>query len=45
VGEIPANTDAQRFWRKVIGRYTAGRYEEIVVDNERWVGPVQVFET
>lgn len=45
VGEIHENTDALHFWRKVIGRYTDGQYEEIVVDNARWVGPVQVFET
>jgi predicted acetyltransferase len=45
VGEIHENMDAQRFWRKVIGRYTDGRYEEIDVNNARWEGPVQVFET
>jgi predicted acetyltransferase len=42
VGEIHENVDAQRFWRKVIGRY-AGAFDEIIVDNERWVGPVQQF--
>jgi predicted acetyltransferase len=42
VGEIHANTDAQRFWRTVIGRY-AGEFEDIVVDNDRWEGPVQRF--
>lgn len=42
VGEIRANTDAQRFWRTVIGRY-AGEFEEIVVNNGRWEGPVQRF--
>ncbi len=44
VGEIGANTDAQRFWRTVIGRY-AGGFEEIVVDNGRWQGPVQKFDS
>ncbi len=41
VGEIHENVDAQRFWRKVIGRYAA--FEEVIVDNEQWVGPVQRF--
>ncbi len=45
VGEIHENTDAQAFWRKVIGRYTGGRFEEMTVNNERWVGPVQRFES
>jgi predicted acetyltransferase len=45
VGEIPENTDAQLFWRKVIGRYTDEDYEELEVRNERWEGPVQVFES
>jgi predicted acetyltransferase len=44
VGEIHANTNAQRFWRKVIGRY-AGEFEEIVVGNDRWDGPVQRFRS
>ncbi len=43
VGEIHENKDAQAFWRKVIGRY-AGEFEEIVVNNDRWDGPVQRFE-
>lgn len=45
VGEIHENTGAQAFWRKVIGRYTGGRFEEVIVDNERWDGPVQKFQT
>ena len=45
VGEIPENVEAQQFWRAIIGRYTDGHYREINVNNERWHGPVQVFET
>lgn len=45
VGEIPENADAQAFWRKVIGRYTGGRFEEIAVHNDRWEGPVQRFDS
>ncbi len=44
VAQVPENTAAQAFWRKVIGEYTGGRYEEHVLDSERWKGPVQVFE-
>jgi len=45
VGEIHANTDAQRFWRKVIGRYTDGKFDDVIVNNDRWAGPVQRFDT
>lgn len=43
VGEMHEKVDAQAFWRKVIGRYTGGRFEEVIVNNERWEGPVQRF--
>jgi predicted acetyltransferase len=45
VGEIPENVEAQQFWRAIIGRYTAGQFQEVDVHNERWQGPVQIFET
>jgi predicted acetyltransferase len=45
VGEIPENVEAQLFWRKVIGRLTGGHYQEVDVNNERWHGPVQIFQT
>jgi predicted acetyltransferase len=44
VREVARNTGAQAFWRKVIGRYTGGRFEEVVRDDETWRGPVQRFE-
>lgn len=45
VGEIHANTDAQRFWRKIIGRYVGDNmFDEIVVNSDAWEGPVQRFE-
>ena len=44
VGEIPENVEAQQFWRTVIDRYTNGSYQEVNVDNQRWHGPVQIFE-
>lgn len=45
VGEILENVDAQVFWRKVIGRCTDDHFDEVLVDNERWHGPVQIFTT
>jgi predicted acetyltransferase len=45
VNEIVENPAAQAFWRKVIGEYSGGVYEEVFLDDERWQGPVQVFES
>jgi predicted acetyltransferase len=45
VRQIAANTPAQAFWRKVIGDYTGGRYEERFVESEQWHGPYQSFDT
>jgi predicted acetyltransferase len=45
VGEITANTPAQAFWRAIIGRYTGGDFREVVLDEERWRGPIQIFES
>ncbi len=44
VSEMAANLPAQAFWRKVIGAYTNGRFEERQWDNARWRGPVQWFD-
>lgn len=44
VRQIARNTAATAFWRDVIGRYTGGRFEEVVLDDERWRGPVQSFD-
>jgi predicted acetyltransferase len=41
VAEIEANFPAQKFWRKVIGEYTDGKFEE--VRENSWDGPIQVF--
>lgn len=45
VGQIPQNTPATIFWRKVISRYTHDDYEEHLLDNEHWRGLIQVFST
>jgi predicted acetyltransferase len=41
VGQMPANPAAQAFWRRVIGRLTAGRYTEVAVTEGPWQGVVQ----
>lgn len=43
VAQVPENTGAVAFWRKVIGRYTGGRFEETYLENDRWTGTVQSF--
>lgn len=45
VREIAANLPAQAFWRRIIGRYTASRFEEQTFDDERWHGVVQFFDS
>jgi predicted acetyltransferase len=39
------NQPATQFWRKVVARYTGGRFEELIIDDERWRGPVQCFDS
>lgn len=41
VAEIEENLPAQKFWRRVIGEYTSGRYQE--VRRPDWEGPIQIF--
>lgn len=38
------NVRAIAFWRRVIERYTGGRFEEELLDDARWRGPVQRFD-
>ena len=45
VGEIASNVNAQAFWRKVVGRYTGGQFEEKVPGAEKWPGPIQIFSS
>ncbi|MDP2671934.1 MAG: GNAT family N-acetyltransferase [Candidatus Daviesbacteria bacterium] len=44
VTQTNQNKDAQEFWKKVINEYTNGNYKEIVLDNEKWKGPVLTFD-
>lgn len=38
------NVEAIAFWRRVVDRYTRGRFDEESLDDERWRGPVQRFD-
>lgn len=38
------NARAIAFWRRVIDRYTGGRFVEEMLDDDRWRGPVQRFD-
>ncbi len=44
VAQEGPNTAAQAFWRKTIGEYTKGVFEETVYDDDRWRGPAQHFD-
>lgn len=44
VAQIASNPEARQFWRRVIGEYTEGKFEEMAFDEEKWKGTVQVFE-
>src|SRR4030042_483489 len=43
VGQITENTAAISFWRKVISRYTHDNFQEHILTNDNWHGPVQTF--
>jgi predicted acetyltransferase len=45
VREREGNDGATAFWRRAIGRYTDGKFEELRLDDERWRGPVQRFDS
>ena len=44
VRQTARNVAATAFWRTTIARYTDGRFEEVLFDDERWHGPVQSFD-
>jgi predicted acetyltransferase len=43
VSEVEENLPAQAFWRRIIGEYTGGNFQDVRV--EEWEGPVQLFES
>lgn len=45
VGQMSANLPAQSFWHRVIARYTEGDFVEHQLDDARWQGTLQCFDT
>lgn len=45
VREKKDNHPAIAFWRNAIGAYTGGRFEDTALDDERWHGQVQRFDS
>lgn len=45
VAQVPENTAAQRFWRRVIGAYSNQQFEESTWTHGARSGPVQYFDT
>ncbi len=45
VRQEPPNRAATEFWRRAIGRFTDGKFEEQLLNDERWHGPVQFFDS
>lgn len=39
------NLPANQFWNRVLDAYTGGSYEQQLLEDERWNGPVQVFRS
>ncbi|MFO1315627.1 MAG: GNAT family N-acetyltransferase [Burkholderiales bacterium] len=44
VGQMPGNTAAYHFWRRVIGDITRGQFTEVQVTEGWWKGVVQQFQ-
>jgi predicted acetyltransferase len=44
IRELKENTEARKFWTKIIAEYTNNRYQEIMLENDQWTGPVQTFD-
>ena len=45
VRESEENAVAQAFWRRVIGEYTSGHFDETRLRSDEWRGPVQRFHS
>jgi predicted acetyltransferase len=45
VAEEQNNFTAQAFWKKIIQEYSQGNFIETVLNNEKWQGPIQQFQS
>lgn len=43
IREREKNIMAYKFWNKVIGEYTNQSFSELILNNEDWNGPIQIF--
>ncbi len=43
VRQTETNLPAQKFWRNVISEYTDGAFDDLLLDNKHWRGPMQTF--
>lgn len=43
IRELEICKSANKFWTKAINDYTKGNYKEIFLRNEKWIGPIQIF--
>ncbi|HLZ70037.1 MAG TPA: GNAT family N-acetyltransferase [Dehalococcoidia bacterium] len=43
VRALAENTGTVAFWRRAIGACTGGAFQEVILDNDAWRGPVQSF--
>lgn len=43
--QLKSNGSAQLFWKKIINEFTKGRYQEVWLDDDRWHGSIQTFDT
>ena len=44
VREVQSNTCAAAFWNKVIAELTDNQFQQVILNNDLWQGPVQTFE-
>jgi predicted acetyltransferase len=45
VRQRPSNVAATAFWRRAIGEYTGGAFEDLAWSDETWSGTVQRFDS
>ncbi|MEH2380733.1 MAG: GNAT family N-acetyltransferase [Nostoc sp.] len=44
IHQLTTNVVARKFWRRVIGEYTAGKFTETVMEIDDWRGTVHCFD-
>ena len=44
IRQLANNFKAQAFWKAIIKDYTDNNFKEILLDNKKWHGPMQIFD-